>query len=172
VTVWTYLTLSFAWSLVGWLIGFLMGRSTVAVDAIADDVVQGEGDAVPEAKQPARRRWSMNHAIGAVVLALGIFTAVQAIIQSDATDRLAECQIAYSNGFADALDARSQATSEAQDALDELLTTVAAITPTPEGRDAFRSALSEYLSKRAAAKQAQAENPYPPAPRDVCKEAS
>jgi len=170
VTSWTYITQSVPWIALGLIAGFFMGRSTVAVTAIAD-AVQDEGDVVPGTiSKPARKwRFTATHAIGVVVIVLGVFTAVQSYVQADATNQLAVCQQAYTNGFADAIDARSAASQEAQDALDDLLSTVASITPTPQGRDQFRDALTEYLAKRAAAKQAQKEHPYPPAPRDVCK---
>jgi hypothetical protein len=170
VTSWTYITQSVPWALGGLLIGFLMARSTVAFEAIAD-AVHDEGEPMT-VDLPARRpRFNGITVLGAVIVVLGVFTAVQSYVQSAATDRLTECQTAYANGFADALDARSDATSAAQDALDDLLTTVASITPTPEGREEFRVALSSYLSKRVDAKKTQKENPYPPAPRDVCREA-
>lgn len=124
----------------------------------------------PHQETRRRPRFTTNAVLGTVIVVLGVFTAVQSYVQGEATARLADCQTAYSNGFADALDARSEATAEAQDALDELLTTVAGITPTPQGQDTFRDALKDYLDKRAKAKETQAENPYPPAPRDVCKE--
>lgn len=120
---------------------------------------------------PKRRAWvTSNGVIAAVLIVLGTATAVQSYAQSEATARLTDCQTAYANGFADALDARSTATAEAQDALDELLGKVATLTPTPQGRAEFRDALDDYLDKRAEAKKAQKEHPYPPAPRDVCKE--
>lgn len=175
MTSWTYLTQSVPWILAGLLVGFFVGRSTAAVDAIAV-AVQDEGEPMPEdtpARDARRRRprVTVNGVLGAVIVALGIFTAVQSYVQSEATAKLTECQTAYANGFADALDARSSASAAAQDALDELLAAVAEITPTPDGRDLFRAALDEYLSKRAEAKKTQKEHPYPPAPRDVCKEA-
>lgn len=174
MTSWLYITQSVPWIVAGLLVGFFMGRSTVAVEAIAD-VVQHEavsmsGTDKDSRDRPHRSRFTTIHVVAAVVVLLGIFTAVQSYVQGEATARLTECQTAYANGFADALDARSAATSDAQDALDDLLSTVAALTPTPEGREAFVDALDEYLSKRADAKKAQAEHPYPPAPRDVCKE--
>lgn len=162
-----YLIQSVLWIALGLIIGFWMGRTTMAADAIAD-AAQDEGVAVPETEKPARRwRFTGTHAIGAVVLVLGVFTAVQSSVQASATNELAECQQRYSNAVADALDARSASSQEAQAALDDLLSTVAAITPTPDGRDQFRVALAEYLDKRATAKRAQKEHPFPPAPR-VC----
>lgn len=167
----TYIVESTPWIVVGLLVGFFMGSSTAAVEAIAD-AVQDEGEIMSDAPVRERRpRFTTTVVLGVVIAVLGVFTAVQSYVQSAATDRLTECQVAYANGFADALDARSSATSEAQNALDEFLSTAAAAVPTSEGRDQVRKALAEYLAKRADAKKAQAEHPFPPAPRDVCKEA-
>ncbi len=166
-----YIVESTPWIVAGLLVGFFVGRSTVAATAIID-AAQGEGNGMPDTSAPKkRRRVTSNGVIAFMLILLGTATAVQSYVQGEATERLTQCQTAYANGFADALDARASASSEAQDALDDLLTTVAAITPTPAGRENFRLALDEYLSKRAEAKRAQADNPYPPAPRDVCKEA-
>lgn len=164
----SYLVQSTPWIVAGLLVGFFVGRSTVAAEVIADGA-QKDGGNEMSGTPKLRQRFTSNGVIATLLVALGIATAVQSYVQSEATSELAACQQAYSNGFADAIDARSEATQEAQQALDELLSTVASITPTPDGRDQFRDALTEYLDKRAAAKQAQKENPYPPAPRDVCK---
>jgi len=166
VTSWLYIAQSVPWIAAGLLVGFFMGRSTVAVEQIAD-AVQDEVDTMPEERKP---RFGSIHALGAVVVLLGVFTAVQSYVQGEATAKLADCQQAYTSGFADAIDARSSAAAQAQDALDELLTKVASLTPTPEARGNFETALNDYLRKRAAAKKAQQEHPYPPAPRDVCKD--
>lgn len=177
MTSWTYLTQSVPWILAGLLVGFFVGRSTAAVDAIAV-AVQDEGEPMPEdtPAQEARRRRprvTVNGVLGAVIVCLGIFTAVQSYVQSAATARLTECQTAYANGFADALDARSQSARQAQDALDAWMTKVNAIiqAPTPEARDQILQAFQDYLTARQDAKDTQHANPFPPAPRDVCKEA-
>jgi len=179
VTAWNYIAQSVPWMLAGLLVGWLMGRSTVAVETIAEAVQ--EGDDVPETTTPAtnlrrRRRFNATHFIGVLLVLLGAFTIVQAYLQdvaterqSRATERLAQCTNAYASGFADAIEQRSKSTAEAQDALDTLLSEFAKITPTPDGRDAARRALSDYLTKRAEAKRTQAENPYPAPPRDVCR---
>lgn len=164
-----YIVQTAPWVAAGLLVGFFVGRSTVAA-AVIIDAAQGEGDEMPSSPRKHRFRVTLNGFIAAALVGLGIATAVQAAVQGAATSRLTDCQTAYANGFADALDARSKATAEAQDALDGLLGTVALLTPTPEGRQQFWDALNDYLDKRAEAKKTQAENPYPPAPRDVCKE--
>lgn len=171
----TYAVESVPWIVAGLIVGFFLGRSTAALSAIAD-AVQGDSEgntmAEPEPKvaRVKRPRFTGIHVIGVALIVLGVFSAVQSYMQGEATARLTECQTVYANGFADALEARSKATSEAQDAQDELWTTVASLTPAPESREVFRAALDEYLKKRAAAKKAQAEHPFPEPPRDVCKE--
>jgi hypothetical protein len=172
VTSWDYIVRSVPWSLAGLLIGVFIGRLTVAADAIAA-AVQDEETTMPDPRTPRRRRWRItkNGVVVGVLVTLGLLTGVQAYVQGEATDRLAECQATYSNALADALDARFGASSEAQQALDELLSTVSAAAPTPEGGQQVRQALADYQSKRADAKRAQKDNPYPPAPRDACKEA-
>lgn len=167
-----YIVQSTPWIAMGLLIGFFLGRSTVAAEAIIQ-AVQPEGDEMPNPSTPKKRRrarFTSNGVIAGLLILLGTATAVQAYVQSQDTARLNECQTAYANGFADALDARSKASVEAQDAQDELWTTVASLSPAPESREVFRQALADYLKKRAQAKKAQAENPFPEPPRDVCKE--
>lgn len=165
----SYIALSLPWSIAGVLVGWFMARSTAAVEAIADAVTKE--DTVPEAK-PRRPRFTSTNLIGVLVVLLGIATAVQSYAQSDATERLAVCQRAYSDGFADALDARTQANTEAQLALDNLMSTVGDVLTSadPAARDRLTAAVSEYLSKRVEAKKTQAANPYPPAPRDACEQ--
>lgn len=168
-----YIVQSTPWIVAGLLVGFFVGRSTVAAEAITE-ATQTEGDVMRDPSTPEKKRkWRVttNGVIAFLLVLLGTATAVQAYVHSTATARLTECQTAYANGFADALEARSKATAEAQDAQDELWSAVASLTPTPEGRAAFWAALNEYLDKRAAAKKAQAEHPFPDPPRDVCKEA-
>jgi hypothetical protein len=116
------------------------------------------------------RRWPVV-ATAAVLVAVGATTVVTGIQLSDKQDRIIGCVTGYSNQLADALDARFEASSQAQLALDEFISTVSSATPTPEGRRLAQRALADYQQKRADAKAAQQDNPYPPAPRDACKEA-
>lgn len=166
-----YIVQSVPWIAAGLLVGFFIGRSTAAAQAIIE-AVQGEGDDMQNSSPKKKFRITSNGVIAAVLIALGIATAVQSYVQSAATARLTECQTAYANGFADALDARSQSSREAQDALDAWMTKVNAIiqAPTPEARDQILQAFKDYLAAREQAKDTQRDHPFPPAPRDVCKE--
>lgn len=167
-----YVVQSVPWIAAGLLVGFFVGRSTVAAEAITD-AVQQEGDDVRESSGPKKKfRFTSNGVIAALLVVLGIATAVQAVVQNQADARQDACQTAYANGFADALDARSQSSREAQDALDAWMTKVNAIiqAPTPEARGQILQAFKDYLAARQEAKDTQADHPFPPAPRDVCKD--
>jgi len=120
-----------------------------------------------------RREWRVSTNVVAVVLVLlGLFTAVQGYVVSGQTKALAVCQQAYSNGFADAFDARAEANAQAQDALDDWMTVVGAVMTSPDSsaRTRLVEATTEYLAKRVEARKTQAEHPFPPAPRDACKQ--
>lgn len=133
--------------------------------------------------RPSRRqRWQRRFGasvVPAVLIVLAIVTALQGVVTSrinadqDAeTKRIQDCQAIYANGFADAIDARANTNRESQEALDELMATVGELATgpgSPAAREKFRAALADYLAKRETAKKRQQENPYPPAPRDLCK---
>jgi hypothetical protein len=156
------------------VIGFIAGRMSRNIEEIADAVAE-EGEAVTEVVPRRRQFWTSEKVVGAFLVLLGLFTAGQGLYQDSATRRVAECTRGYANGFADALEARAGANAEAQEALDEWMTTLdrlmTDVSPgadPADARDRFRDATADYLAKRAEAKKQQAENPFPPAPRDVC----
>lgn len=171
MSVLTYLVERIPWAVVGLLIGHMLSRGICDLRVIAVAVNPEESDMAVRPHRPWYRRITSNGIVGVVVFVLAVGTVVQGYVSSEATRRIAECTKGYSNGFADALDARSDANASAQQALDDLMTKVGELSAgvsTPESRAVFRSALNDYLAKRAEAKKQQAENPYPPAPRDVC----
>lgn len=134
----------------------------------------------------APRRSRMKHGIGAVLrqldkgrvlgvalLLLALFSTTTAIAQLRAQSRLNDRQAAlvrcltnYSNGFADALDARTKATNAQQAAFDKFINKIADPNLRP---GEFRVALDEYQAARAKQLAALADNPYPPAPRKICE---
>lgn len=182
-----YIVQSVPWALGGLLLGFFLGRAIVAADAIADVAADTPtdttiGDAEPEQGEtmsdPARRRrwFNTNTVIVAVIVALGLLTAVQAYVQGEAADRqteqtrrLADCLRKYSNGIADALDARSTASAAAQSALDALIFAIPTTASDAAGRAKARKAFADYKTLRANSIKTQAAHPFPPAPRDVCQ---
>ena len=158
----------------GWsFFGALMG---VLIDRTLADLRRAISTEAP-VNQNVKRRFG-GAVVPAVLVVLAIVTALSTGINANTNNaqdeedrRIQQCQLAYANGFADALDARSDATTAAQLALDDLMTEIGALAAAPsvDNSARFQAALSEYLAKRAEARKQQQENPYPPAPRDLCK---
>ena len=172
MTTLSYLAQSLPWGIVGLLVGHLLTRG--ALDIVAE-VSNPEGT-MPEKKRSFRRWFTYDRIIGLVVFTLAVATVVQGYVASESTRRIADCTRGYSNGFADALDARSTASAADRDALDQwmitlndLMTKAAPGADPAAARERFRDATADYLSKRAESKKQQAENPFPPPPRDVCE---
>lgn len=151
----SYALESLVWNGLCLMLGFTLGRLTRRAD---------QGGAVTPTRRRIRLRFE--HYVAIFVVLLGIFTAVQSYRQS-------ACMRDYANFFADALDARSKPSASAQDANDELWSTIGKLMTGgqagPEAREKFQTALNDFLAKRAAAKEQQQRNPYPPPPRDLCK---
>lgn len=176
-----YLLHALGWSLAGGIAGVLLDRAVLALQQIAHATPQE--DAVPAADQPTPRkrfrRWFNRAFVPGVLITMAVVTVVQSVItartnaaQDVEIKRVQACQLAYANDFADAIDARASASAAAQDAVDELWSTIGRLMTggaSPTAREEFAAALSDYLAKRATAKKKQQENPYPPAPRDLCK---
>lgn len=165
---WTYATESAGWAVLGFAIGYFVGRAARDVHRVVTAITPNTTDTPP----PTGRRHPLSgHTIvGLIVVLLGVVTVVQGIVTNNATRQIAECQAAYSNGFADALDARSSATTATQDALDELVTTVSGyLADSPIPSDKVRVAIGRYLDQRAKAEAERERHPYPPPPRDLCK---
>lgn len=171
MTIFAYLAERVPWAIVGLLTGYLLGRGIRILERI-DAAGSPEESNVDQRSRGARlRKITGNHVLGTVVFVLAFGTVVQGYIQNERTESQAACLRNYSNGFADALDVRSKATAEAQQALDDLMTEIGQLTATPsaDNQIRFRVALQAYLTKRTETKQEQKDNPYPAPPRDVCK---
>lgn len=172
MTLLIYLAERAPWAAVGLLAGYLFGRGVRDLETIAAAVTPEESKVdKPSRFQAVIQKMTGLHVLGIVVFVLAVGTVVQGYVHNEQTQRIAECTKAYSSGFADAIDARSSATSAAQQALDDLMTQVGQLSAgvaSPESREQFRIALADYLSKREEAKKQQAENPFPAPPRDVC----
>lgn len=173
--LWTYLTESAGWAVLGFLGGYLLGRAARDVHQVATAITTEDittEDPVPEPSPlAARRPRPAGHVVlGLVVALLSVLTITQGIITNNATRRIADCQALYGNAFADALDARATATAEAQTALDDLMRTISASLAAPATPpEAVRDAIGDYLNSRARAETQRQQHPYPPPPRDLCR---
>jgi hypothetical protein len=164
----TYLLLNLAYLVAGFVLGRL--TRTVEQKIITDAVPKGAA----VARNRPRIRLRFEHYVAIFLVVLGIFTAVQSLQQARQNRASVQCIRDYADFFADALDARSETSAAATNALDELMATVGRLTTggqagTPAVRDQFQDALADYFSKRTQAKEQQQRNPYPPPPRNLCQ---
>lgn len=164
------------WNVAYLVAGFVLGRLTRTVDQIAATTiitdVRPEGAAV--ARKRPRIRLRFEHYVAIFLVALGLFTAVQSLHQAQQNRRNVDCIRAYTDFFAEALDARSASNASAQEANDELWATIGKLMTggqagAPQAREKFQAALADFLRKREEAKEQQQRNPYPPPPRDLCR---
>lgn len=178
---WGYLAQTVCIGAASFLLGYLAGRTARDVHRIAETVAEQGGSM---AKTFPRRmvlrervRASAGQfAVAFVVITLGIATVVQGLYQSAATRRIATCNEAYANALADVIEARSQGSQQAQDALDQLMTTIGRLAATPpageadaaQRREESRKAVTDYVTRRAEVKALQQKNPYPQPPRESC----
>jgi hypothetical protein len=168
--LWIYVTESAGWAVLGFVVGYLVGRAARDVHRVVTAITPEDTVPEPQPPTPRRRVPTGQFVLGVVVVLLGIITVAQGIVTNSTTRRITECQSAYSNGFADALDARSSASTDAQNALDELMKTMSGyLADAPIPPDKVRAAIGDYLHKRAKAETERQQHPYPPPPRDLCK---
>lgn len=177
-----YLALSIPWGVAGWLAGFVTGYKAITWSRTMPTLIERPIETPSEnvSNEPIEAPWYRRSQtwLGVAVAVIGLVTAVQWYFGgaetrrvAEETHRLAQCQAAYANGFADAIDARTKENAAVASGQDALWTLVdkGFTAPSPELRDEFQRQLRIYLDARAKAREAQIENPYPPAPRDLCK---
>ncbi len=161
----SYLLHAFGWSAFGAVIGGLLDRAVINLRK------RPKGITVSEQTDSGWWRRYSAAVVPAVLIALAVVTAVQGVVLDRVNDKQDECQLAYANGFADALEARTRTSADAQAALDDLMRVVGESLRTGDAQDPepVQKAVENYLQQRETAKATQRANPYPPAPRDLCK---
>jgi len=181
VNGWGYLLQTVCVGAVSFLLGYLAGRIARDVHRIAETVTEQGGSMSKTLPRRTVLRQRLHASAGQfviafVVIALGVATVVQGVYQSAATRRIATCNEAYANALADVIEARAKGNQAAQDALDELMTTIGHLAATPpaseaeaaQRREESRRAVTNYVTKRAEIKALQQKNPCPAPPRESC----
>jgi aminoglycoside phosphotransferase family enzyme len=122
--------------------------------------------------ETTRRGFPWQRIFGALVIVLAVMTVLQGVVVSQDNRRIAQCVARYSNGFSDALDARSKSSGQSQRALDEMVTAIRSTLAKPgttSGQQSLHAAIDKYLAQRQEVLAEQRRHPYPPPPRDACK---
>jgi hypothetical protein len=167
----TYVVQSLPWTLAGFIGGCLVTIKVIQTRLVG--TLQEKPVTPP--KPPPNRRITTIHvllAMGLVVVALTIASAVQSWLVQQANDRLTQCLVSFADKTADAIDARSKASTEAQKAQIQMWRTIFGQPQNDEGRAEARRVFEGYLNKATASIEAQKTNPYPPPPRDVCPDSA
>lgn len=173
VDVLTASSWTIAWTLAGGIGGYMLGRITRDVHHLANPEARvPTPEPEPAAKEHRPRRWhpSAQLLIGLLVVVLGVGTAIQGIVVNNRVEHLQQCQTRYTSRFADALDARTQATNDSQAALDNLVNTIGK--NLGQGGKANQAAISralrQYMAQREKTKHERAKHQYPEPPRQAC----
>jgi hypothetical protein len=175
-TFWTLLVGS---NLACMFLGFLFGRVTRAAVEIEEHMIQDNDSPPPSGETPGRGRLTSLRVLAVVVTLIGVATIVLGILvtreqaAADARDdRLTACITGYSNALADALDQRTTANMETNEAVAGVMQAFAdAFSQAPaDARENIRKALVAYTEARDKARESRAQTPLPEAPRDACAE--
>lgn len=178
--LWIIITSNLASSLIGWLLG-RTARNTAKlvseVEAVADEPgvseeTKGKLRRITSKIRPMHMAMVLLVVVGAVTTLVGFIGLSQSNAAQERADRAIECVTDFSNRSADALEARAQASAEAQEQVDSIFATVARIIakPTEQSGMLFRNAISGYNQARRDQRVALERNPYPEAPRDACRD--
>lgn len=170
----TYAVTSLLWTAVG--LAFTLHPSA-AVLLVAPSYprlvmvpLSQEVTAMPDKPVQPRRRRPWRPTRGNLVALVLIVLAFATGWQGYRSAQLVECLRGYANQSAEALIARTDASTQQQAALDEVMRAVSkAFTEGPSGSNNVRAELEKYLEKRGQTLAAQEKHPYPDPPRDVCE---
>jgi len=144
---------SFSWSLVGFVLGWLVGREMLFISQIREAVVPEEEIERTEPTLPSPRG---NRLLGIVVIVLAIFTVAQGAYFSWENNQKADCQAQFNADFASVLAKRAQWANEDKAAEIKLWRDFLAAKP-----GQARSILQDYLVATARTDKLRAENPLP-----------
>lgn len=142
---------SISWSIIGFIVGWLVGREMLFVTQIREAVVPEEEIERTDPKLPKG-----NRVLGIVVIILAIFTVVQGSYFAYENNQKSECQAQFNADFAKVLGLRAQWANEDKNAEIKLFTDLLAAKP-----GGGRVILQKYLEVTARTDKLRAENPLP-----------
>lgn len=153
--------LGVAYSLVGFVVGFLLGRVTREVHEIKEAVV-------PEtfANEDSDHRAHLTR-LGIVVIILSLATVTTSAMSTIAVYRQSDCLRDYNSRFTVAFNARAAASDADRTALNSMILSIADKTKTQKEREV---AFTTYVQQVKDGNATRAKNPLPqpPDPRRLC----
>lgn len=150
----TELLASVSWSLIGFLVGWLVGREMLFISQIREATVpQDERERTDHKVTPASR----SRLLGFIVVLLALFSVVQGSFYTYDTQKTSQCQAQFNADFAKVIGLRAQWADENSQALNKMLDGVLN-GATPEIRRKF---LVDYLNIIHANDAKRAATPLP-----------
>lgn len=145
---------SLSWSLVGFVVGWLVGREMLFISQIREAVVPEAEIERTEQKLPAPRS---SRLLGIVVIVLAIFTVAQGSYYAYENNKKSSCQAQFNSDFAKVIALRSQWANEDKAAEIKLWRDFLTTTQPAQSR----KILEAYLEATTRTDKLRAENPLP-----------
>lgn len=149
---------SLAWSVLGFLLGYAVGKTTRDVH-----IVNVRDDSPPQKIPPSLRKFDA--VIGTAVLLMAVLSVIMSSITLARLGDKIDCQARYNERVSEALTARTRAAADDRKAMLNLVTSAARA----DTREESVAALNRYLEAAADADAARARNPFPEPPSESCR---
>lgn len=162
-----YVVHSLAWSLAGFILGWVLGQFGREVRQIGREVREIErreiGEPMPE-PEPRWKRPQIEHIVGIVVVILAAITMVTAVASAARLQSVTECQSHFNTTYRNALAERTESTAKVRQAQVDMVVELGA-----PGSDLnspeVRKYLNIYRDVLRQDDQARLANPLPPTVR-------
>lgn len=149
----TELLTSVSWSLIGFLVGWLVGREMLFISQIREAIVpQDERERTDHKVTPEKR----SRLLGFIVVLLALFSVAQGSFYAYESEKKSACQAQFNNDFARVATARSQWADDDKKALNKMLSDLLSAKP-GQGR----TILEKYIEATERTDKLRAENPLP-----------
>lgn len=161
-----YILLSVVWSFLGFMIGYLIGKTQEARRALM--VLNGESE--EDTDDPDRRDRNWQRTLGICMVVLAVFTVATAWYQVDKERDTLRCQVQFNESISSALQLRTQFDDENRQALLSFLTTFGETSGSNDPADqqkaleSFNTLIESYQKTEKARK----DNPIPDVPTGKC----
>lgn len=163
---WSDVIAALAWSLAGFVVGFLGGRISRDVRDIRNAAVDDDEYTGPDRRR-RRPPFGGDRLLGVFLILLAISTVTLLAVSNAQQRAIVDCQADVNRQLVEAINARGDSAAKDRKALNDMLQAVLTL-PTPEQR---RDALVDYLNTSKRTDEERARAPYPDPEDFDCKEA-